>query len=221
MERNSNELIIWIRCVNKERHAKYAERGGARGLELRTSGLCKHLEHSHYWLIHACVYFQGMACVPSPSVPQPLYRSYKVHLGFSHVSRISLIQHERHSALSANDFFPVEFRHSTFIHSSQCNWNLQKVWLFQTRSHLPLAGQHIDQPQTHTILWAGVRCQTGIYLPKYCKLIVRPLTSCISNQTVTSDLENKLKQACTLKLQTQCKPTIIFHEWYQSRGVLD
>ncbi len=34
MERTSNKLIIWIRCVNKERHAKYAERGGARtGIE--------------------------------------------------------------------------------------------------------------------------------------------------------------------------------------------
>ncbi len=40
MERTSNKLIIWIRCVNKERHAKYAERGGGvRGLELRTSDL--------------------------------------------------------------------------------------------------------------------------------------------------------------------------------------
>ncbi len=38
MEGTSNKLIIWIRCVNKERHAKYAERG-ARGLELRTSEL--------------------------------------------------------------------------------------------------------------------------------------------------------------------------------------
>ncbi len=38
MDRTSNKLIIWIRCVNKERHAKYAERGG-RGLELRTSDL--------------------------------------------------------------------------------------------------------------------------------------------------------------------------------------
>ncbi len=36
MERTSNKLIIWIGCVNKERHAKYAERGGARtGIENR------------------------------------------------------------------------------------------------------------------------------------------------------------------------------------------
>ncbi len=35
MEVTSNELIIRIGCVNKERHAKYAE----RGLELRTADL--------------------------------------------------------------------------------------------------------------------------------------------------------------------------------------
>ncbi len=39
MERTSNKLIICIRCVNKERHAKYAGGGGARGLELRTSAI--------------------------------------------------------------------------------------------------------------------------------------------------------------------------------------
>jgi len=33
-ERTSNELIIWIRCVNKESHTKCAEQGGARaGIE--------------------------------------------------------------------------------------------------------------------------------------------------------------------------------------------
>ncbi len=36
MERISNKLIIWIRHINKERHANYAERGGARtGIENR------------------------------------------------------------------------------------------------------------------------------------------------------------------------------------------
>ncbi len=40
---HSNKLIIWIRCVNKERHAKYAG-GRARGLELRTAGV-NHVTH--------------------------------------------------------------------------------------------------------------------------------------------------------------------------------
>ncbi len=55
--RTSNKLIIWIRCVNKERHAKYAERGGTRtGIEnlwstshLKDGAFYSKVSPSLYW----------------------------------------------------------------------------------------------------------------------------------------------------------------------------
>ncbi len=63
-ELTSNELMmIWIRCVNKERHAKYAERGYARtGIENRSSKLCT-FKLKLFWLSRCLAWYYGSICV--------------------------------------------------------------------------------------------------------------------------------------------------------------
>ncbi len=157
MERTSNKLMIWIRCVTKERHAKYAERGGARtGIEnlwfrgidawMGSRPASKGCSTGHDWHLLSLASLQANTYVPVLNM-MISYRS-------SRVTKCNLTLHSLHNFLicilfqkfyfkcdvNLNDKIIMDFlscnRHlisvstSIYWHELICTWGDVAWWIW-------------------------------------------------------------------------------------------